>query len=403
MMNPAKLPDAQFVENIVAGLTYWQEQTSQLDEQAIAELDVQRQNLYRIVRYGLVLPQTWLDTAVVTLQSFDLIEQRGYWQEWIPILEKAIAHCNGEHLYLKFKLLNQLGQLYRSMRQLPSALAAHEEAEAIAQSLGDEQVLAESHCNLSELYLRQRKYKEAEQYGLDALTKFTSIGAGERWLAITLDTLGELARFRGDLSLAEERLSQAVSYWCLLNEPVRMARALNDLAVTFLAAEKFEQARQCYTKVAALLEPTINELDKVMVQINLGVLYFRQEQWIEAESFFRKADSSYLRRSPHTYYQALVANNLGNVLLKQERLEAATSYLQNAITLWRQIGDKLELANTLGTLAEAVAAQGRRADAIPLYEEAVVLLSGFPEDAWAGALQEKFVAQQKAMKTKTKS
>lgn len=402
-MKTDSTPDPQFVESILVGLTYWRERTAHIDDQVISELDTERQNLHRIVRYGLVLPQTWQSAAAVILQSFNFVERRGYWREWIPVLEKAIARCDKEHISVKFKLLNQLGQLYRFVLQWTPALAAHEEAETIAQQLGDEQTLAESYCHLSELYLRQRQYSKAEKYGLAALARFTKIDATERWIAITSSTLGELARFRGDLAQAEERFSQAISYWRILNEPVRIARVLNDLAVAFTTAAKFEQAEKCLKETVLLLEPTPNELDKVMAQINFGLLHFRRENWIGAEAAFRKANSSYLQKTPHIFYRALVANNLGNVLLKQDRLEDAASYLQDAITLWRQADDKLELANTLGTLAETLAAQRRQEEAIARFEEAIDLLSEYPDDTWAQKLQENFMAQQKAIRTGVKS
>ena len=395
-------PSAQFIRSIKGAIAYWRKRTQEMDDNTIRRLDAERQNIFQAVQFGLVPPQTWRDAAMVVLQTFDLIEQRGYWQEWIPVMEMAITHCADDQLHLKVKLLNQLGQFYRFLWQLVPALAAHKEAETIAQQLRDEQMLAESHCSLSELYLRQRQYDKAEQYGQSALTQFTNVDVEEKWLAATLNTLGELARFRGDLLLAEKRLSQAAAHWRSLNKPVRIARTLNDLAVTFLAAGKFEQAHQCYIEVVTLLEPTTNELDKVMVQINLGVLYFRQEKWIEAEAVFRKADSACIQQSPNIYYQALIANNLGNVLLKQNRLEEAALYLHNAAAFWRQTGDNLELANTLGTLAETTIAQKRVLDAIPLYEEAIEILSDIPDDARAENLQKSFVAQQEAIQFTSK-
>lgn len=394
-MNTGKSPDPQFIENIVASLTYWEGRTAHIDEPDIRELNRERRNLYRIVQYGLVLQQTWRSAAIVILQSFYFIERCGYWHEWIPVLEKALAWGEDEHVLLKFKLMNQLGQLHCFARQWAPALVAHKAAEKIAEQLGDEQMLAECYCHLSKLYLGQRKYDQGEKYGLSALQWFTDANAGERWIAITLSTLGELARLHGDLLLSEERLAQAVSYWRLIDEPVRTAHALNNLATTFLAAGKLVQAEQCLKEVVVLLGTTANELDKVLVHINLGGLDFRRENWIGAEAAFQEANSSYLRRSPYIYYRALVATNLGNVLLKQGRLEEATAYLQDAVSLWRSADDNLELANTLGALAETLVSRGQSLDAIPLYEEAVTLLSYFSNNAWAKELHEKFTKQRK--------
>lgn len=400
--HPQPRSTPRFTQIIHDALAHWQSRTAALDDDLIQALDADRENLFRLVEFGLGLAETQRETAVVIRQSFHFIERRGYWREWTPFLEKAIAGCTDEHAPLKLRLLNQLGQFHRFMRQLAPALAAHKEAETLARRLENKQMLAESHCYLSGLYLRQREYDKAETYGVSALDKFTEAGASEWWLAVTLSTLGELARSRGNLSLAEERLSQAVSYWRSLDDPVRIARALNDLAIVFLKAEQLGQAQRCYGEAAALLEPTNNELDKVMVQINLGVLYFKQERWTKAETAFRQADSTYLRWSPHIFYKALVANNLGNVLLKQERLGEAVSYLKNAITLWQQAEDDLERANTIGTLAEALVAQKKQSDALPLYEEAIDLLAKHPDDAWAKELREKFVAQRKGIQVTAK-
>ncbi len=80
-MNSETLINPQFTASLAAGLTYWQEQTRSSTDDAVAALDVRRQNLYRAVVYGLKLEQTRRETAVVILQAFHLAERRGYWHE----------------------------------------------------------------------------------------------------------------------------------------------------------------------------------------------------------------------------------------------------------------------------------------------------------------------------------
>lgn len=392
-------PSSEFIQSIKAGIAYWHKQTYRLSPEAITILDQQRQNLYRLVQFGMKLPQTWEGAANIALQAFDLVEQRGYWQEWIPVMQQAIAACSDENSHLKFRLLNRLGQLHRLNRQLSASVKVHQAAEVIARQLDNEQMLAEVYYNLSEAYLRKHEYSEAERYGVAALSRFNKLESEKKWVPAVLNTLGEIARFRGDLDVSERRLSQAVDLSRALNRPVYLVRFLNNLALTLQVAGRFDEASQCLIEAATSLGPATNEFDKAMIQINLGVLHFKQKQWTEAEAAFREADSSYLQRSGHVYYQALTANNLGNVLLKQKRFAEAESYLRRAIPLWKQASDDLELANTVGSLAEVLVAQGQVDAAIALYSEAIALLQQFLDDAWAKQLLDRFNAQRQVLST----
>lgn len=392
-------PSSDFIQSIEAGIDYWQTRTRHLSPDTIIILDQQCQNLYRLVQFGLKLPQTWEGAATIALQAFDLVEQRGYWQEWILVMEQAIAGCTDENPRLKFRLLNRLGQLHRLNRQLSASINIHQAAKTIAHQLGDEHLLARVYYNLSEAHLRRHEYDEAERYGVEALSIFKNIEGEEKRVSAVLNALGETARFRGDLAVAEKRLSQAVEISRTIGQSIYLVRFLNNLALTLQAAEKFDEALWCLTDAAAVLETITSEFDKTMTQINLGLLHFKQKQWAEAEAAFRRADSSFLQRSGHIYYRALIANNLGNTLLKQKRLTEAETYLRHAIQLWQQASDNLELANTLGSLAEVLVAQRQVDSAIPLYNKAITLLQQFPDDAWARQLLKLFRAQRQALST----
>ncbi len=390
-MTVSESPHPKFIQSIFAGLEHWDNRTYQLDDNKIRGLDSERANLFRIVQYGLAESQTLGKTASVVLQTFPLIERHGYWQEWIPVLEKAIAKYDNEQSQQKFKLLNQLGQLHRFESQWEQGFHAHKTAMELAHRQENDQLIAECDFHLSELFLRQRRYVEAEKHALSAFTTFTNIQATGKWLAVTLTTLGELARYQGDLELADNRLVQALTHWREVGTPVRVARALNDLALVRLDAGMLQKAQKAFLDAAEILEPTTYELDKTMVQINLGALAFEQEDWQTAEAMFRKADSLYLRQSRHLAYRALVANNLGNTLKELRKYKEAVSFLQEAIRLWIKVGDALELANSKGTLAEIAEIEGRLGESCSLFKEALALVQNQKDDAKAKELQVTFL------------
>lgn len=391
-MTAANALDPVFLRALENGLRYWRARTADGSDAALHELDAERSNLLRIVQVGLALPETWGETAVVARQTFLLVERRGYWREWTPILERLTACLPETQPDLLLPLLNQLGQLYRLSSALPQAVAAHRRAAALAQQRGDAFALAEAQYNLSEDLLETHAYDEAAAAGRAALRGWASLADADRWVAATLTALGKVARATGDYEASAEMLLQAVEIRRQLALPLPLVRALNDLAVTCKHQGAYARALAYLQEAAAILAPTAYELDKAMLQLNIGSLAFQQADWPAAKAAFRQADSSYLRESGHLRYQAVAANNLGNVLLKQALYADAEAYLQRAQRLWQQLENRLELANTVGTLGELYVAQGRAQPALAALDEAISLLEAYPHNAWARKLLASFQA-----------
>ncbi|MEW5987766.1 MAG: tetratricopeptide repeat protein [Chloroflexota bacterium] len=389
------MPIQSFLDDVATNLAYWQGVAGCVGDREFGRLDHEWHNLFRAAQVGLAFPPTRPAAIELTLQLFGFVERRGYWQEWIFTLEQCLANCSNEQP-AKFYLLNRLGQLYRLNRQLAAAITTHEAAAIIAQSRNDHLALSQAYFNLSEDYRLDRQLTQAETYGLSALEGFISQGEA-RWKAATLNTLGVIAQWQGKLALAEERLREAVAGWREANQPTELARALGNLAATLRAAGEMDAARQSYLEAAGVLAPTSSELDKVMVEISLGGLYFDLGQWSEAEAAFRRANSPYLKQSSHVYYQAMVAHGFGHVRLRQGRNEEAEAYLRASVSLWRKADDQVMLANTLGTLAETLAARQDIDEATALYDEALACLINYTEDTLARRLWGDFSAQREAI------
>lgn len=384
-------PNPSFVASLRASINYWNEHTQNLDDSLIIEIDPDRQNLYEAINIGLELPETWKISTEVALQIFYLVERRGYWQEWLEVLNKALAHSPATAYHLQGQLLNRIGELHRFSRQLEEAIEVHKQAEALAQQQGDELALAEAHYRLCWDYLETREYAEAEQYSLSALETFTHLGVKDDLLTNTYWALGSIARRRGNITLALEWLTYAATLGRTRQQPTHLARILNELAVTLQEAASYQEALVCFKEALKVLESTASERDKVEVQLNMGVLFFRQQQWAKAEvAFLQAISSSYLVRSGEIPLQAILANNLGNVLLKQGRLVEAEAQLQHAWQLWLETQDYLSQANTMGSLAELYAKQGKVTKAVSLFKQAMQLLKLYPDDAFA---QERLLPQ----------
>lgn len=386
----------QFMESVAANLDYWRERTRALDESQLGALRADWPNLLRALSFSLELPELGPASGELAAQLFEFVERQARWRAWIPILERLQA-AGGLPPSLRVRLLDHLGYLYRLERRLAEAVDAHRQAEALARAAGDPDELAHIFFSLCEDYRYSRDYGEAERWGLAALEVFLGRPARESQLAAVYNSLGLITQGRGELERSEAHFTRALELYRQVSRPTDQARALKNLAFTLEGRGQMDAALRRYAESRAILEPTTHELDKVMLELSFGASLFNQGRLEEAEAAFRRADSAYLRQSGIIFYQALTANNLGNVFLEQGRLAEAEAQLRRGAALWRQTDDSLELANTLGTLGELLLQRGQAPEAGPLLDEALALLSRYPDDARGRRLSARFAAQRQAL------
>jgi tetratricopeptide (TPR) repeat protein len=383
-------PSQKFTESIAANIAYWHVRMDNPGDEGLKAIDRDRNNLYRAVEFGMGFPATWHAATRLVVESFSFIVQRGYYRDWIPVMENCVSCCAEADLALKGRLLDQLGILYRRNRDLDAAIACHLEEERIGELLDDTGRKAFARMHLSAGYWRKRNYALAESYGLSALEGFSGLDDNTEKVASCFINLGNIAMGRGDLNLAEERLKRAIEHYHPLDQPADLANALKNLSTVYETAGNYDDALLILIEASDILAPTEHEIDKATLEINIGTLYFRKDELDLAEAAFKRADSPFMREFGPLYYRALTANNLGNVYLLREEWEQAESYLRSSVHLFRQARAQINLANALSGVAEAKVGTGNEEEAIPFYEEAIEIVREYPDDVWAQRLLKEF-------------
>lgn len=390
-------PDVRFRQVIATNLTYWQAQIGQLKDGRKTTFSEEQSNVILAVELGLALPATQEKTAELLLLIYPHIERCGHWQRWLSLFERTTSLDLTHAPLLCARLLNRQGQLFRLLQQSERALALHQQAERLAQASDSQQAQAEIWFNLSIDYWQGRAYEQADAYGQKALAIFCALPDGQRWQASMLNTLGLIALHQGHLATAQTRLHQSVALWQQFDEPTELARVFNNLGNVCYEQDQLEAALHYYHQALEQLIPTESALDRAEVLTNMGALYFRWEQYDKAETVLRQANSPALRRSGYFHLQALMAQNLGNTLLKQNQVAEAEKHLRQSEVVWLQLGNDLMLANTVGTLAEVLTEQGQYETAVAHYDDALRLLEKFPTNSWAKSLKEEFVTGKSAI------
>ncbi|MGD8806401.1 MAG: tetratricopeptide repeat protein [Chloroflexota bacterium] len=395
------MPSAQFISSVAANLAYWCDHEGLADPRAWPALDRERRNLFQAVEYGLQLPQTWSAAADLALKSYTYVFERGYWSEWTPVLEQALSACPDENSAVKWRLAQQLGSFYRRLRRLDDAEAFHEQAEAVARSLGDPLLVARAQLGLGRVHFRRRHYDQAERYARLALAGFEALGTCLNLVANTCNLLGNIAVGRGDYDESTEHFYRARDLFRQAQVPIELGRTNVNLYEALGRLGRTQEALALFEEAATIFSTYDLYLERSRLYVNLGFLHYSQDDLAQAEAAFREAYTPAIRRAGPIYLRSLIEMNLGNLLLLKGAFEESRTYFLSAVAGFRQTNARAMLANSLDGLAEIAMVTGKNEEALALYEEALAIVTAIPEDAFANRMEKRFRGLLEELQTKS--
>jgi len=376
----------RFIQGLQSNIAYWQQKTAHLFDADVPELDSDFPNLLRAVQMGIVHVATRIETAVLVTQVFFWVEQAGHWGSWLPVLDR-LTHMLDDNV-LRCQLFKQQGQLYRSSQQLDAAVPVLTKSAELARQLNDDLALAEAKTHLSSIYLQKRAYAEAESLGQEALHLLTHIAGAERQVTAVLTNLGLISLAQGAFDQAEAQLTEAAEMGRDVQQPTQLARILNSLAIARHRQGKLEASQHAYEEAITIIEQTASRIDKVRLRLSFGSLYVDMNRLDEAEQLFLQAEQTLQTVPGHLPYRAMIANNLGNVLLEKEQPASAERYLRRSVELRQQLNIRLPLANSYKSWGQALYQLGQIDEALAAVDAALQILPDFADDVWAKELMQ---------------
>ena len=268
--------------------------------------------------------------------------------------------------------------------------------------------------NLGDFKLARKNYERA--------LEICHADADLRCAAEAANNSGNDAQRLGQFSESFSRLQEAAKDWQELSLPEQAGQTFSNLGILFKHAADFDQAISMYDRARALLRNR-EPIPYARVLSNLGLcyselgqqdtarIYFRQA--IQAETRIKEAENDLIRsrmnlgRSlmlegrlhealpilertvvaaasrSNRETRAYTLNNLGQLLLRLHRIDAAESRLNAALELYRGFGDKRGEAGALHYLGLIARERGDSNSARSLLEQALQLRRdyGMREDA----------------------
>ncbi|MGD1947857.1 MAG: tetratricopeptide repeat protein [Croceivirga sp.] len=111
-----------------------------------------------------------------------------------------------------------------------------------------------------------------------------------------------------------------------------------------------------------------------------GVNYYEIGNYPKAMAFYKKAMETYDTLEIKTYHKADLYRNLGKLQSVQSNISSALTYFEQAVKVYRELGDNMFLANTLSDMGNVHSGMGQHQKAIKKYKECleVAIANNFP-------------------------
>jgi transcriptional regulator with XRE-family HTH domain len=237
--------------------------------------------------------------------------------------------------YMEAQALKVLGRYSEALSRLEKSTASWQE-------LGEVEWAARVQCLMAEIYLEQNKYDQS-QASYEGILKLVREGQVLD-LKLRLGIYTGLARLYSKLDLHDK----AQGLFAEASALTRITQSLNgllelqkEISAKYIESREYSTAYRLTEQLNNLLEAA--HLDKLgsQVQLIFGQIFTASHQWEEAEKCYEGAlkNQTFAQHLRPGRLQALVG--LGNLYLRQNRLEEAWQVASQACTLLQQIPDRI--------------------------------------------------------------
>ncbi|MEM7118940.1 MAG: tetratricopeptide repeat protein [Chloroflexota bacterium] len=379
-----------FIRSVERNIDYWQRLILRPLSHALAALEKDWPNFYRALSVGLTIPATWSKTADLLTQTTPLIAERYFWQDYVVLLEAALARCPTDRPDQQGRLLDFLGIGYRQLGQYQTAVQCHLTEEAIGQQQNDARRLAYARLNLSETYQQLQKYDIAKEKAQQALAYFQASDDHPHEIATLHFTIGNIHRNTGSYTQALDAYNKALDIQKRLGHTRDIVSLLHNIGVAYSSLGEHKVAIVKLENAESLAISLNNIPLQAKILHQLGASYFSLGQPEQALEQFQRVDIAGLKTVGAHEDIGWTYNNLGNVYLQKEAYAIAKDYFVQSNQAFAVLGLKVEQANAIGGLAEIAETLQQFAEANRLYQKALSLISDANKSSWAQKKEQEF-------------
>jgi len=254
------------------------------------------------------------------------------------------------------------------MGDYPVALSLYQRATRIFQSAYDPRGQAAGHSETGSVEVSLGHYSEARQEFETGL-RFAR-GVDRDIESTTLRHLGEYYRFTGHLDNAIRYGEDSLRIARELDDRVKIAYSLNNIANVHGARGEFSEALRIYRECLAIHRDLRNPNDEAMSLGNMGVVYEATARAEEAMTMFHE-ELNLIRPDTDHEGEANALLNIGNVLMETGHYAEALDRYQAAFKVATSAGSKHVQSDALTNMGDLDILRGRFENALESLNQAL--------------------------------
>jgi tetratricopeptide (TPR) repeat protein len=292
-------------------------------------------------------------------QSDDEPKKRGYLRRAGDAAKVAYANSAAIDYYERLaplvpdaeraEVMLELGKVLEIVGRWDRAREVEASALELAESGGDERLLARCESALAEVARKQGAFDEAADRLSRAKAVFAALG-DDQGLGQSLHLEGTLAAQRGSYADARSRYEESLAIRRRLGDRKMMASVLSNLGVVAEYEGEYELARSYHLQALELRVEIADRWAIAVSTTNLGMIAVLQERYDEARERFDEA-MRLNREVGDNWMVAISHNNLGNANRGLGDLDAAREDYALSLQIYRDYGDQWALAFLLEDIA----------------------------------------------------
>jgi CHAT domain-containing protein/tetratricopeptide (TPR) repeat protein len=303
------------------------------------------------------------------LSDGTLVDRRKSVEKYHEALDlyRRASDRNGEA-----QTLNNIGEVYWSLREMRKALEKYNEALPLRRAIGARRGEAVTLNNIGVVYRSLGEMQKALEKYNEALPLYQAVG-DRRGEAETLNNIGVVYWSLGEMRKALEKYNEAVPLSRVVGDRRVEAATLSNIGVVYRSLGETQKALEKYNEALPIYQAVGDRSGEAGALNRIGTVYWSLGEMQKALEKYNEALP--LRREVgDSSGEAATLNYIGLVYDSLGETQKALEKFNEALPLRRAVGDRYGEADTLLGIARVEEKRGNLTQARQTIEQAVGLI-----------------------------
>lgn len=248
--------------------------------------------------------------------------------------------------------LNEVAKIQAQLGKTKAALVSYDEALRIRREIGDKRGVGATLLDLGNFYDDQGSHDKALNFYKESLQIERDIG-DESMQAICLNNIGNARFSKGEYADALTYFQQALQLREKAKVPDDIVESVHNIAETSAKMGQYDQAVTQYMRALDLRRSLGDPRGAAIESYSLGTLFEYQGRLGAALNAKQEALKTFTELKDRTFWMAEILGGYGAGLVQAGRGDEAQKYLDDALSLSRELKNDGMVAQTLGFLGDA--------------------------------------------------